>query len=143
MVSATTSARRGSDIVQGAKQAGTDVMKVMNAPLSQVQHEYRYLHDVEVTHGMLAATLEGIGIAAGAVVGTVATGSLKGGELGAEAEGGIEGQVFYKDSWDRTGSASYTDPRTPPAGQSRSRPRFFPRLAMALILEDRGPFPTV
>ena len=102
----------GSDIVQGAKQAGTDVMKVMNAPLSQVQHEYRYLHDVEATHGMLAATLEGIGIAAGAVVGTVATGSLYGGELGAEAAGGIEGQVFYKDSWDRTGSASYTDPHT-------------------------------
>src|ERR1035437_6142872 len=89
----------GSDIVQGAKTAGSDAMKVLNAPLAQVQHEYRYLHDVEAKHGMNAAVLEGIGLAAGAA-----------GELGAEAAGGIEGQLFYKDSWQRTASNSYVDP---------------------------------
>jgi len=102
----------GSDVIQGAKTAGSDVLNAMNAPLRQVQHEYRYLHDVEATHGMMAATLEGIGLAAGAAAGFAGTGSLYGAELGAEVAGGIEGQVFYKDSWARTASASYVDPHT-------------------------------
>lgn len=102
----------GSDVLQGAKTMGSNALKILNAPLSQVQHEYRYLHDVEATHGIMAATLEGIGLAAGAGAGLVATGSLYGAELGAETAGGIEGQVFYKDSWDRTSSSSYVDPHT-------------------------------
>src|ERR1035437_608850 len=100
----------GSDIVQGAKTAGSDAMKVLNAPLAQVQHEYRYLHDVEAKHGMNAAVLEGIGLAAGAAAGLGANGFLHGAEVGAEAAGGIEGQLFYKDSWQRTASNSYVDP---------------------------------
>jgi hypothetical protein len=77
-----------------------------------VQHEYRYLHDVEATHGPFAALLEGIGIAGGAAAGLAATGSFYGADLGAEAATGIEGQLFYKDSWDRTAKASYADPNT-------------------------------
>lgn len=98
-------------IEQGAKAVGHDAMAVLNKPLQVVQHEYRYLHDVEASHGMSAAIMEGIGIAAGAAAGTVAGGPW-GGVLGAEAATGLEGHVFYKDSWARTGKASYVDPHT-------------------------------
>jgi hypothetical protein len=99
-----------STVPQPVKTFGADAMKVLNAPLAQVQHEYRYLHDVEAKHGALAAALEGIGLAAGAGAGFLATGSLYGAELGAEVAGGVEGQIAYRDSWDRTASASYVDP---------------------------------
>jgi len=103
-------AQVGSDVLGAAKTVGSDAMKVLNAPLAQVQHEYRYLHDVEALHGMGAAVFEGLGLALGAAGGVALTGSLYGGELGAEVAGGIEGQVFYKDSWQRTASSSYVDP---------------------------------
>ena len=95
------------------KQAGSDIMSTMNKPMSIVQHEYRYLHDVEATHGRLAAIKEGIGLAAGAAVGGLATGSIYGAALGAEAAGYLEGQVAYQDSWSRTADGNtYTDPHT-------------------------------
>ena len=88
------------------------VSKVANGPLSYVQHEYRYLHDVEARHGLQAAVLEGAGLAAGAAVGTV----LDPGEgtvLGAEAAGALEGQSEYTDSWARTADGNtYKDPHT-------------------------------
>ena len=102
----------GHDVVKGALDVGSKVLSTMNKPMQLVQHEYRYLHDVEATHGMSAALLEGLGIAGGAALGAMATGSFYGADLGAETAGGIEGQLFYKDSWDRTGQPSYADPNT-------------------------------
>jgi hypothetical protein len=102
----------GHDVVQGAIDVGSKVLSTMNKPMQIVQHEYRYLHDVEATHGMTAALLEGLGIAGGAVAGAMTTGSFYGADLGAEAATGIESQLFYKDSWDRTAKASYADPNT-------------------------------
>ena len=101
-----------SPIVQGAEKVGSSAMNVLNAPMRYVQHEYRYLHDVEATHGATAALLEGLGIAAAGVAGTLATGNLYGGVLASEGATAAEGQLFYHDSWDRTASASYVDPNT-------------------------------
>ena len=112
------------DVADAAKTGFEDVAKpalgLLNKPMQLVQHEYRYLHDVEATHGMGVAIAEGLGIAAAAVGVGVATGgtglaalSLAGGAgLGAMAAGSLEGQAFYRDSWERTGSASYEDPHT-------------------------------
>ena len=102
----------GSDVVKGALKVASPILSTMNKPMQIVQHEYRYLHDVEATHGMTAALLEGLGIAVGAAGGLATTGSFYGADLGAEAATGIESQLFYKDSWDRTNQASYTDPNT-------------------------------
>jgi hypothetical protein len=100
----------GHDVVQGAIDVGSKVLSTMNKPMQIVQHEYRYLHQVEATHGPQAALLEGLGIAGGAALGAMATGSFYGADLGAEAAGGVEGQVFDHNAWDQTAKASYTDP---------------------------------
>ena len=85
----------------------------MNKPLAIVQHEYRYLHDVEATQGRGAAILEGLAIAGAGIAGAVATGgNLYAGALASEGAAGILGQVMYHDSWNRTASSSYTDPNT-------------------------------
>ena len=104
----------GSDVVSGLKTAGSDVMQTMNKPMSVVQHEYRYLHDVEAVHGRVAALKEGLGLAAGAIVGGAVSGfNPYAMALGAEAAGYLEGQVTYQDSWDRTADGNtYTDPHT-------------------------------
>lgn len=105
----------GSKVVHGAETvastAGSAIGKLLNTPLSIAEHEYRYLHDVEARHGTLPALLEGLGIAAGAGAGFLG-GGIYGAGLGAETAAGLEGQVFYRDSWSRTASASYTDPHT-------------------------------
>lgn len=101
----------GHDIVSVGGTAVKDTLSTLNKPLQFVQHEYRYLHDVEASHGMLPAIAEGLGIAAGATAGFFG-GGVEGAVLGGEAVAGIEGQVFYRDSWARTASASYVDPRT-------------------------------
>jgi hypothetical protein len=102
----------GSDAVKGAEDVGSKVLGTLNKPLQIVQHEYRYLHDVEARHGLGAAVLEGIGIAGGAAAGLVAGGGY-GAVLGSEAAAGVEGQLFYKDSWDRTTDGkTYVDPNT-------------------------------
>lgn len=104
-------------IAQGAKaqmhaQAGNvfagffggaihDASKVLNAPLGVVQHTYRYLHDVEARHGEGVAILEGLGIAAGLVAGSVLTGGLGDLALGAgvAAEGAADvGSVAAADA---------------------------------------------
>jgi len=108
----STVGQYGSDVIKGVQKVGSAALGTLNKPMQIVQHEYRYLHDVEATHGPMAALLEGIGIAAGAVGGTLATGSLYGGVLGAEAATGVESQLFYNDSWSRTSKASYVDPNT-------------------------------
>jgi hypothetical protein len=108
----STVGQYGSDVIKGAEKVGESALSTLNKPMQIVQHEYRYLHDVEATHGMGAAVLEGIGIAAGGVAGLAATGNPYGAVLGAEAATGAESQMFYKDSWERTGKASYVDPNT-------------------------------
>lgn len=98
----------GHDIGHAVSAVG----KALNVPLSQVQHEYRYLRDVATRHGEAAAITEGIGMAAGAALGTV----IEPGEgtiLGAEAAGWLEGHLNYKTSWARTATgAKYKTPKT-------------------------------
>jgi hypothetical protein len=53
-----------------------DATKVLNLPMEQAQHTYRYLHDVEARHGKFAAIMEGLGIGAGIAAGSVLTGGL-------------------------------------------------------------------
>lgn len=96
------------------KPVGTavgDLAKAANAPLRFVQHEYRYLHDVEARHGIGAAFGEGIGIALGAAAGGLVAGP-EGIMLGAEGATALEGQFAYRDSWAKTASANYRDPNT-------------------------------
>lgn len=92
----------GHQVASGAK----DVMKVVNAPLQQVQHEYRYLHDVWVHHGALASIGEGLAMLGTGAAATLATGgNIEAGVLAGEAVGGALGQVAYKDSWARSKNA--------------------------------------
>lgn len=91
-----------------------DVSKALNKPLNIVQHEYRYLHDVEARHGMTAALTEGLLIAGAGVAGTVAGGGNLGvGLLAAEGATATLGQITYHDSWERTTDGNkYRDPNT-------------------------------
>lgn len=113
-------AQAPADIGNAAMKGLEDVGTVLNKPLSTVQHEYRYLHDVEARHGQTAALLEGLGLAAGAAVG-FAAGGVSGAVLGADAAGYLEGQsgavlgnnANYHDSWTRTANGNtYRDPNT-------------------------------
>lgn len=109
-----------SDLGHDLTDVASGVMHVLNKPLSIVQHEYRYLHDVEARYGAGAALLDGLGLAAGAVVGGIAGAAelnplsvVEGATLGAEGAGALEGQVFHPDSWARTtNGATYRDPHT-------------------------------
>ena len=99
-----------NDIEHAAGTFVSHVAKAANVGLATVQQEYRYLHDVEAQHGMGAALVEGLGIVAGGVAGTV----LDPGEgtlLGAEAAARLEGAVFYKDSWAAAANPNYRDPQ--------------------------------
>lgn len=100
-----------SDLESNAKMLVGGATHLMNVPLRTVQQEYRYFHDVEALHGRTAAIEEGLGLLAGAAVGTV----IEPGEgtiLGADAAGWIEGHVAYKDSWARAANPNYKDPHT-------------------------------
>lgn len=102
----------GDVVPQSVGHYLSDAGKALNAPLRQVQHEYRYLRDVEARHGQSAAIMEGIGMAAGAAIGTLIE-LGEGTVLGAEAAGYLEGQVSYKSSWARTATgARYKTPTT-------------------------------
>lgn len=90
----------------------SDVANVANLPLSDVQHEYRYLHDVEARHGLTAAVAEGLAISAGVIGGTV-LGGPDGAILGGEGAAQVLGGVMYHDSWVRTANGNtYRDPNT-------------------------------
>lgn len=99
------------------KPVGTVVgagLHIAGAPLREVQHQYRYLHDVEARHGPLAAILEGLPMVAGGVLGG-ALGGPQGAILGAELVGGIadraENTISHSDSWGRTSNGeAYLDP---------------------------------
>jgi hypothetical protein len=101
----------GSDLASNARMLIGGASRLMNAPLRTVQQEYRYLHDVEALHGRTAAIEEGLGLIAGAAVGT-AVDPGEGTILGADAAGWIEGHVAYKDSWQRAANPNYKDPHT-------------------------------
>jgi hypothetical protein len=88
---------------------------ILNKPLQEVQHEYRYLHDVEARHGPLAAMLEGLGIAGGAALGSFLPGfgTAAGAAIGGELAGEALGHLAYRDSYDRTAPGkNYVDPNT-------------------------------
>jgi len=84
-----------------------DVSHIANAGLQEVQHQYRYLHDVEARHGFFAAALDGLGILGGSAVGFIGSGFNPGGAvLGADVAGGIEARINHVDSWNRTASGA-------------------------------------
>lgn len=93
-------------LLAGANTAGK--------PLQMVQHDYRYLRDVQARHGTLAFLAEALPMVAGGVVGGVGgafVGSpAAGATLGAEAAGQITGRSTFQDSWDRTKDEHYRDP---------------------------------
>jgi hypothetical protein len=101
--------------IPGAQEVGkgvADLANELNKPLQVVQHEWRYLHDVEARHGYMAALSEGLAIAGGAVAGGVVAGP-DGAILGGEGTAAVLGQVLYQDSWQRTANgATYRDPNT-------------------------------
>lgn len=88
-----------ADVVNapGVKQT----LNLAGAPLREVQHQYRYLHDVEARHGPIYAVLAALPFAAGAGVGGY-YGGYQGGKLGAEAVGLVSSHLLYKDSYART-----------------------------------------
>jgi hypothetical protein len=90
----------------------SDLANIANLPLKDVQHEYRYLHDVEARHGFTAAVAEGLAISAGVIGGSVLFGP-DGAILGGEGAAQILGGVMYHDSWVRTANGNtYRDPNT-------------------------------
>lgn len=98
---ATVVARTGVVTAEG-------MVNALNAPLEEVQHQYRYLHDVQARHGVAAMLAELGPIAAGAAVGGLVAGP-QGAVLGGEAAGGIAGRISFTDSWERTHDQSYRD----------------------------------
>lgn len=100
------------DVVHAGGKAVSVVGHVLNAPLQYVQHEYRYLHDVEARYGLGAAVVDGLGLAAGAGAGFLA-GGPSGAVLGAEGATALEARVFHPDSWQiTTNGQTYRDPHT-------------------------------
>ena len=120
-------------VLPGIPQGGTSALQMVNKPMAEVQHEYRYFHDVWARHGATPAILELLGaVGAGVAVDRV-SGSAKAGVLGAEAAAGAEGQFLYHDSWQRTANGNaYRDPST---GQNVSPGR---DLANALGVKSKG-----
>ena len=101
----------GGDAIKDGKSLVGGAAHLLNVPLRTVQQEYRYLHDVEARHGMTAALYEGVGLLAGAAVGTVVDPG-EGTIMGADAAAWIEGHLAYKDSWARAANPNYRDPHT-------------------------------
>lgn len=69
-------------------------LNMLGAPLREVQHDYRAVHDIEARHGPIAGLLAGLGIGVGAAVGTLVDpgeGSMLGGELAGEAIARLSG----------------------------------------------------
>lgn len=83
-----------------------DAFHSLGGPLREVQHQFRYLHDVEARHGPVPALLEALGIAAGAGVVGYLSGSADAAKLAGEGVAEAEGHLFYKDSYARTSSGA-------------------------------------
>lgn len=100
------------------ENAGKDALNVLNAPLQDVQHIYRYFHDVWERHGVLAALGE-MGLAAGVGVLTGGVGDIglglgaAAGILAAEGTSQVEANLTFRNSWRVTANgAVYRDPYT-------------------------------
>lgn len=121
-----------SDVGHVAGDVGGAALRALNAPLKYVQHEYRYIHDVEAQHGPLAAVAELTGTAAGAAIGAVIAGP-GGVALGGEAATALLGRLTYTDSWSRTSNGDVY--RDPSSGQKVSPGR---DVASLLGIGDKG-----
>ena len=104
--------KAGLNLMPELGSAAQQALAIANMPLQQVQHNYRYLHDVWVRHGPAPALGElATMIGAGYAVGQT-TDSPQAGVLAGEAVGQLEGRLLYPDSWARTASGTYRDPHT-------------------------------
>jgi chemotaxis protein histidine kinase CheA len=93
-----------------AKPVG-EALNYLGAPLREVQHQYRYFHDVWQQHGALDAILEAAPVALAAVGGGF-LGGTEGAALAAETAAGIEGRLVHPDSWKRVENGEkYLDSR--------------------------------
>lgn len=95
----------------GPRKALANAAAAINAPLTEIQHQYRYLHDVEANHGPLAAAEASLGLLAGGALGYLG-GGARGAILGGEAATEFTGHILYPNSWQRAASPNYTDPNT-------------------------------
>lgn len=119
------------DVVGVGMQKG---LELANKPLSEVQHEYRYLRDVEANHGFGAMLGQAIPMIAGGVAGGLLAGP-SGAVLGAEAAGSLWDRNFsgYGNSWQRTNSPTYVDPHGgEPISPGRDAARFLGSLSKHL-----------
>ena len=71
------------------------VTKAANVPLSGVQHEWRYLHEVDAKEGFGAALVEGLAITGLVAAGTVLTGGM--GDVDMAAFGSTMGDAVAED----------------------------------------------
>ena len=83
------------DIGHGAGTA----LEYAGKPLHEVQHDYRYIHDLWVKSDPISATLATLGIAGGAAVGTLA-GGVPGAFLGAGVAAIAEGKLAGAGAFD-------------------------------------------
>src|SRR5690242_8628825 len=66
----------GQGISSATQVVGSAIQKVgavASAPLSDIQHQYRYLRDVESQHGWSAAFMQAMPLIAGGVAGAILT----------------------------------------------------------------------
>jgi len=96
-----------SEVTHPVGEAVGGLLHVAGAPLREVQHQYRYFHDVWDRHGPIDALLELIpaagimGVAAATDVLTLGLASPVT-TLAAEAATGLEARLLHPDSWKRT-----------------------------------------
>ena len=78
-------------------------LSLLNFPLSEVQHTYRYVHDVWERHGALAALKE-MALLTNPTTGPSAMGQLVSGDVAANITGkqAPQGPFGYQDSWNNT-----------------------------------------
>lgn len=105
----------GSDLMHPVEQAGGQALHVLGAGLQEVQHQYRYIHDVWQRYGPARAMIDllpAIGIEGTALFTDVITGGVASPltTVAAEAATGMMARVTHKDSWDRTANGeTYLD----------------------------------
>jgi hypothetical protein len=87
-------------------------LRVLNMPLQDVQHTYRYIRDVSHRHGWFDGFMATVGIAAGATVGGALGGFVglptAGAAIGGALAGDLEGHLIHRDSWRATTDPHYT-----------------------------------
>lgn len=94
-------AARGVNDVANAPVIGK-ALNTLGTGLREVQHQYRYFHDVEARHGPIAALAAITPVLAATAAGAYYGESTQAAELAGETVGGLEARLVYKDSWERT-----------------------------------------